>query len=101
VEGLAQRAPGAPDDTPSLLRARLRLRPARGRGAVLGRLGEHGPTLKVWDRVLINELAYDLERPQRRDIVLFESPDGGRDPLIKRVVALPGDSVELQETGSS
>jgi signal peptidase I len=55
------------------------------------------PTLKVWDRVLINKLAYDLERPRRGEIVLFESPDGGRDPLIKRVVTLPGDSVELQE----
>jgi signal peptidase I len=55
------------------------------------------PTLKVWDRVLINKLAYDLEEPRRADIVLFESPDGGRDPLIKRVVALPGDSVELQK----
>ena len=53
------------------------------------------PTLKVWDRVLINKLAYDLEEPRRGDIVLFESPDGGEDPLIKRVVALPGDSVEL------
>jgi signal peptidase I len=53
------------------------------------------PTLKVWDRVLINKLAYDLEEPRRGDIVLFESPDGGKDPLIKRVVALPGDSVEL------
>jgi signal peptidase I len=55
------------------------------------------PTLKVWDRVLIDKLAYDLEEPQRGDIVLFESPDGDKDPLIKRVVALPGDSVELRK----
>jgi signal peptidase I len=54
------------------------------------------PTLKVWDRVLINKLAYDLEGPHRGDIVLFESPDGGEDPLIKRVVALPGDTLELR-----
>jgi signal peptidase I len=54
------------------------------------------PTLKVWDRVLINKLAYDLEGPQRGDIVLFESPDGGEEPLIKRVVALPGDTLELR-----
>jgi signal peptidase I len=54
------------------------------------------PTLKVWDRVLINKLAYDLEGPQRGDIVLFESPDGGEEPLIKRVVALPGDRLQLR-----
>ncbi len=54
------------------------------------------PTLKVWDRLLINKLAYDLEEPHRGDIVLFKSPDSGEDPLIKRVVALPGDSVELR-----
>ena len=54
------------------------------------------PTLKVWDRVLINKLAYDLEEPHRGDIVLFESPDGREEPLIKRVVALPGDSLELK-----
>ncbi len=54
------------------------------------------PTLEVWDRVLINKLAYDLEEPSRGDIVLFDSPEGGEEPLIKRVVALPGDSVELR-----
>jgi signal peptidase I len=54
------------------------------------------PTLKVWDRVLINKLAYDLEGPGRGDIVLFENPDGGEEPLIKRVVALPGDRLELR-----
>jgi signal peptidase I len=48
------------------------------------------PTLKVWDRVLINKLVYDLEESRRGDIVLFESPDGGKDPLIKRVVGVPG-----------
>jgi signal peptidase I len=55
------------------------------------------PTLKVWDRVLINKLAYDLEEPRRGDIVLFESPDGGEEPLIKRVVGLPGDRLELRD----
>ena len=51
------------------------------------------PTLEVWDRVLINKLAYALDKPERGDIVLFRSPDGGEDPLIKRVVGLPGDTI--------
>src|SRR3712207_9408793 len=54
------------------------------------------PTLMVWDRVLINKLAYDFSEPQRGDIVLFESPEGGEEPLIKRVVGLPGDTIEVR-----
>ena len=54
------------------------------------------PTLEVWDRVLINKLAYDLAEPERGDIVLFESPQGGKDPLIKRVVGLPGEKLEFR-----
>jgi len=54
------------------------------------------PTLMVWDRVLINKLAYDLVEPERGDIVLFRSPNGGEDPLIKRVVGLPGEEIEFR-----
>ena len=56
------------------------------------------PTLKVWDRILINKLAYDVVgEPERGDIVLFENQEGGEEPLIKRVVGLPGDTVEVRE----
>ena len=54
------------------------------------------PTLQVWDRLLINKLADDVQGPQRGDIVLFRDPEGGPDPLIKRVVGLPGDRVSLR-----
>jgi signal peptidase I len=54
------------------------------------------PTLMVWDRILINKLAYDFAEPQRGDIVLFENPEGGGEPLIKRVVGLPGDQIEVR-----
>ncbi len=57
------------------------------------------PTLKVWDRVLINKLAYDVGEPERGDIVLFENQEGGKEPLIKRVVGLPGDTVEVRNGG--
>lgn len=54
------------------------------------------PTLNVWDRLLINKLAYDLEEPERGDIVLFRDPEGGKEPLIKRVVGVPGDRVSVR-----
>jgi len=55
------------------------------------------PTLKVKDRLLVNKLAYDLNDPQRGDIALFENQQGGKNPLIKRVVGLPGETLELRE----
>lgn len=55
------------------------------------------PTLEVYDRVLVNKLAYDLgNAPERGDIVLFEDVEGGKDPLIKRVVGLPGERIEVR-----
>jgi signal peptidase I len=69
--------------------------------------GSMKPTILEGDRVLVNKLAYDLKvpfttlhlaqwsDPQRGDIVVFFSPrDGTR--LVKRVVGLPGDTIELR-----
>ncbi|MGH9073370.1 MAG: signal peptidase I [Acidimicrobiales bacterium] len=56
------------------------------------------PTLKVGDRILVDELSYDLHPIHRGDIVVFAKPpaDSG-DPavhdLVKRVVGLPGDTI--------
>ena len=60
------------------------------------------PTLKVGhgtlqkDRVLINKLAYDFGEPRRGDIALFESVEGGEDDLIKRVIAVEEDTVQIR-----
>lgn len=69
--------------------------------------GSMQPTILVGDRVLVNKVAYDLKvpfttwhiaewsNPQRGDIVVFFSPkDGTR--LVKRVIGLPGDAIELR-----
>src|SRR6516164_1968236 len=68
--------------------------------------GSMKPTIIEGDRVFVNKLAYDLKvpfttwhmaqwsNPRRGDIVVFFSPyDGKR--LVKRVVGLPGDRIEL------
>ena len=58
------------------------------------------PTLKTNDRVLVNKMSYRLHGVHRGDIVVFESlPSAGsgtRD-LIKRVVGLPGETVEARD----
>jgi signal peptidase I len=55
------------------------------------------PTIMVKDRILVNKLAYDIKPPKRGDIALFEDQQGGKDPLIKRVIGLPGDELRLRE----
>jgi signal peptidase I len=55
------------------------------------------PTLEVGDRVFVNKFIYRFTEPERGDIVVFESVGEGDDQkLIKRVVALPGDEVEVR-----
>lgn len=57
-------------------------------------------TLEVNDRVLVNKLSYDAHEIRRGDVVVFERPPGmtaaANDPedLIKRVIALPGETIE-------
>jgi signal peptidase I len=77
------------------------------------------PTLQEGDRVLVNKLAYRFGEPERGDIIVFENPDPSSQPdrgalsafwhwlieglgvssppdkdFIKRVIGLPGDTVE-------
>jgi signal peptidase I len=63
--------------------------------------GSMEPTLKIQDRVLVNKLSYDLHDVNRGDIVVFRSPPGevgsSVKDLIKRVIALPGETVEAKD----
>lgn len=55
-------------------------------------------TLHDGDRVLVNKLSYRLHDPNRGDVVVLktiEGIDGERD-LIKRVIGLPGETVEVR-----
>ena len=51
-------------------------------------------TLVPRDRVLVNRVVYRLHAPGRGDIVVIDSAAVGR-ILIKRVVALPGETISL------
>jgi len=69
--------------------------------------GSMRPTIIEGDRIWVNKLAYDLKvpfttwhiaewsNPQRGDIAVFFSPHDGK-RLVKRVIGLPGDTVELR-----
>ena len=60
------------------------------------------PTLKTNDRVIVNKLSYHLHPVHRGDIVVFKSPpdvDPSVNDLVKRVIALPGETVEGRADG--
>lgn len=70
--------------------------------------GSMKPTIMEGDRIFVNKLAYDLKipfttsqvahwnDPKRGEVVVLFSPfDGKR--LVKRVVGLPGDKIELKD----
>ncbi|HTD02976.1 signal peptidase I [Undibacterium sp.] len=66
------------------------------------------PTLVEGDRVICDRVAYDIKLPftdvivkhiadpQRGDIVTFSSPEDGT-RLVKRLIAVPGDVVEMKD----
>lgn len=53
------------------------------------------PTLEKGDQLFVTKV-YNLEKLQRGDIVVFYSDELG-DTLIKRLIALPNDEVEIKE----
>jgi signal peptidase I len=62
--------------------------------------GSMEPTLVEQDRVLVNKLSYRFGDPGRGDVVVFEKPpnaSGDINDLIKRVIALPGETLSLSD----
>ncbi len=65
------------------------------------------PTLQVGDRIVVNKMAYDLRvpfthislhkrsDPERGDVIIFDSKVTDK-KMVKRVVGVPGDVVELR-----
>lgn len=69
--------------------------------------GSMEPTLQNYDRIVVDKLSYRFQSPQRYDIIVFEPNDAvvkgcglssekQKSSLIKRVIGLPGDRVEVK-----
>ena len=58
--------------------------------------GSMRPTLEVGDHIVIDKLTVRWRAPAVGDLVVFREPDGG-DLAVKRVVALAGTSVALED----
>lgn len=53
------------------------------------------PNLSPYQRLIVDKLTYHLRAPTRNDIVVLELPNVS-DLLVKRIVALPGESIEIR-----
>jgi signal peptidase I len=63
--------------------------------------GSMQPTLRPGDRVMVNKLSYRFGDIERGHLIVFERPPSmpelATKDLIKRVIALPGESVEARD----
>lgn len=57
--------------------------------------GSMEQTIMTGDRVFGNRLAYKNKEPERFDIVIFKYPDDPSQLFVKRVIGLPGETVNI------
>jgi len=55
------------------------------------------PTLLPHDRVLVDKILYRLRQPRRGDVIVLKYPLNPQRNYIKRIVALPGDTLEVRD----
>lgn len=57
--------------------------------------GSMESTIPTKSRVIGNRLAYLNSEPERGDIIIFPYPDNEKEIFIKRIIGLPGETVEV------
>jgi len=55
------------------------------------------PSFHSGDYLIIDEISYRFNSPQRGDIIVFEYPKDTSHKFIKRIIGLPGETVELKD----
>ncbi len=56
-----------------------------------------GETAFSGDRILVLKFLYDFQDPRRWDVIVFRNPNEPSQNYIKRLVGLPGDTVEVRQ----
>lgn len=55
------------------------------------------PTIAAGDRIFSEKITYRFRPPRRGELVVFMPPFESEEPFIKRVIGLPGETVEIRE----
>jgi len=53
------------------------------------------PTFETGEYLIVDRATYHLEQPERGDVVVFRYPNDPSKFFIKRIIGLPGETVEL------
>jgi signal peptidase I len=56
------------------------------------------PTLHNSQRLVVNKFIYRFKAPERGDVVVFRYPSDPSRDFIKRVIAVPGDTIEIKDS---
>lgn len=55
------------------------------------------PNFENGDYLIIDELSYRLRTPERGEVIVFKYPVDPSNRFIKRIIGLPGETVEIKE----
>ncbi len=58
------------------------------------------PTLQDQDQLLVDKISYRFHEPKRYDVIVFPYPSSPDTLYIKRIIGMPGETVQIMEDGS-
>jgi len=59
--------------------------------------GSMRPTFMEGDRIFVDKVSYRFKDPKRGDVIVFKYPVDKKKDFVKRLVGLPGDSIQIRE----
>ena len=55
------------------------------------------PNFHNGDYLIVDEISYRFSEPKRGDVIVFKYPRAPRKKFIKRIIALPGETIEVKD----
>lgn len=59
--------------------------------------GSMETTIEVGDRILSERISYYFRTPERGEIITFTNPMDGKQTLVKRTIAIAGDTIDIHD----